>query len=91
MQLLILNYFDLAAVSNRFLPLFATIVVEIPVLLMISRGGDRLCTLIGRTRYQLLLGFLPLSGAISGNCGTYSIFFLFVSYFDLASTRFSDE
>lgn len=36
---------------------------------MISGGSDRLCMLIGRRRYQLMMGFLPLSSAISGNCG----------------------
>lgn len=38
-----------------------TLIVEIPVLLMISGGSDRLCMLVGRRRYQLMMGFLPLS------------------------------
>lgn len=46
-----------------------TLIVEIPVLLMISGGSDRLCMLVGRRRYQLMMGFLPLSSAISGNVG----------------------
>jgi magnesium transporter len=46
-----------------------TLVIEIPVLLMVSGGSDRLCMLIGRSKYQLLMGFLPLSSAISGNVG----------------------
>lgn len=42
---------------------------EIPVLLMISGGSDALCALIGRKRYALLMGFIPLTSAISGNVG----------------------
>ena len=57
------------AFPERFLALFVTLLVEIPVLLMVSGGSDRLCSLIGRRRYQLIMGFLPLSSAISGNCG----------------------
>lgn len=49
--------------------LLVTLLFEIPVLLMISGGSSRLCALIGRSRYQLLIGFLPLSSAISGNVG----------------------
>ena len=49
--------------------LFVTLLIEIPVLLMIAGGSSRLCSLIGRSRYQLLMAFLPLSSAISGNCG----------------------
>jgi Mg/Co/Ni transporter MgtE len=59
----------LAAFPERFFALLVTLVVEIPVLLMISGGSDRLCMLIGRRRYQLMMGFLPLSSAISGNVG----------------------
>lgn len=44
-------------------------VLELPVLIMISGGSDALCMLIGRRRYQLLIGFLPLTSAISGNVG----------------------
>ena len=57
------------AFPERFFALIVTLIVEIPVLLMISGGSDRLCMLIGRRRYQLMMGFLPLSSAISGNCG----------------------
>lgn len=46
-----------------------TLILEVPVLLMITGGSDALCQLIGRTRYQLLIGFLPLTSAISGNVG----------------------
>jgi magnesium transporter len=36
---------------------------------MISSGSEALCDLIGHEKYQLLMAFLPLSSAISGNCG----------------------
>jgi Mg/Co/Ni transporter MgtE len=49
--------------------LLVTMILEIPVLLMITGGSDSLCELIGRSRYHLLLGFLPLSSAVSGNVG----------------------
>jgi Mg/Co/Ni transporter MgtE len=47
--------------------LTVTLIIEIPVLLMISGGSGRLCGLIGRSKFQLLMGLLPLSSAISGN------------------------
>lgn len=59
------------AFPERFIALAATLMVEILVLLMIT-GSSRVCTLIGRTRYQLLIAFLPLSIAISGNCSLQS-------------------
>ncbi|KAG7349419.1 magnesium transporter [Nitzschia inconspicua] len=57
------------AFPERLFALTVTLLFEIPVLLMVSGGSDRLCYLIGRTKYQLLIGFLPLSSAISGNVG----------------------
>lgn len=57
------------AFPERFIALLVTLIVEIPVLFMISGGSDRLCSLIGRRRYELMMAFLPLSSAISGNCG----------------------
>jgi len=57
------------AFPERYFALLVTLIVEIPVLLMISGGSDRLCMLVGRRRYQLMMGFLPLSSAISGNVG----------------------
>jgi hypothetical protein len=60
------------AFPERLFALTVTLLFEIPVLLMVSGGSDRLCNLIGRTKYQLLLGFLPLSSAISGNVGLQS-------------------
>jgi Mg/Co/Ni transporter MgtE len=52
--------------------LTVTLIFEIPVLLMISGGSDSLCSLVGRRRYQLLVSFLPLTSAISGNVGLQS-------------------
>jgi len=49
--------------------LIVTLIFELPVLFMISGGSDALCSLLGRTRYQLLVGFIPLTSAISGNVG----------------------
>uniref|UniRef100_A0A7R9VGZ5 SLC41A/MgtE integral membrane domain-containing protein n=1 Tax=Pseudictyota dubia TaxID=2749911 RepID=A0A7R9VGZ5_9STRA len=60
------------AYPERLTALLVTLVVEIPVLFMISGGSDKLCSLIGRRRYQLMMAFLPLSSAISGNCGLQS-------------------
>jgi len=57
------------AFPERFAALIVTLIVEIPVLLIISGGSNQLCGMIGRSRYQLLMAFLPLSSAISGNCG----------------------
>ena len=61
------------AFPERFFALMVTLIIEIPVLLMISGGSDNLCSLIGRKRYQLLMAFLPLSSAISGNCGKMNL------------------
>jgi Mg/Co/Ni transporter MgtE len=57
------------AFPERFIALTITLTLEIPVLFMISGGSDRLCIILGRSKYQLLLAFLPLTSAISGNCG----------------------
>ena len=57
------------AVPERIFALTITLVLEMPVLLMISGGADALCDLVGRRRYQLLLSFIPLTSAISGNVG----------------------
>ena len=57
---------------ERFVALAVTLLVEIPVFLMIFGGSDELTEAIGLRRYQLLMSFLPLSSAISGNCGKYT-------------------
>jgi hypothetical protein len=54
------------AFPERMLALMVTLIFEIPVLVMISGGSDALCQLVGRSKYQLLIGFLPLTSAISG-------------------------
>lgn len=36
---------------------------------MISGGSDRLCTLIGRRKYTVLISLLPIISAVSGNVG----------------------
>jgi len=59
----------LLAFPERQFALLVTMILEIPVLLMITGGSDALCQLIGRKRYHLLIGFLPLTSAISGNVG----------------------
>jgi hypothetical protein len=54
------------AFPERFFALLVTLVVEIPV------NDDFWSCMhikIGRRRYQLMMGFLPLSSAISGYCG----------------------
>ena len=40
--------------------------------MMITGGSDALCGIVGRGRYQLILGFLPLVCAISGNAALQS-------------------
>jgi Mg/Co/Ni transporter MgtE len=64
-----LAYLTQLAFPERMLALTVTLIFEIPVLLMISGGSDALCQLVGRRRYQLLMGFIPLTSAISGNVG----------------------
>lgn len=59
----------MTAFPERMFALTVTLIFEIPVLLMISGGSDALCELVGRSRYQLLMGFIPLTSAISGNVG----------------------
>jgi magnesium transporter len=43
--------------------------LQIPVIIMITGGSDFICAKFGRRLYQLLLGFLPLTCALSGNVG----------------------
>jgi cation transporter-like permease len=57
------------AFPERFVALCITLLVELPTLFMIYNGSSQLCGLLGRTKYQLLMAFLPLTSAISGNCG----------------------
>lgn len=57
------------AFPERILALAATFLVEVPVVLMIAGGSDRLCSLLGRSTYYMLMALLPLCSAISGNVG----------------------
>ena len=57
------------AFPERLLALLVTLMFEIPVLMMITGGSEQLCGLIGRRRYSLMMGFIPLTSAISGNVG----------------------
>jgi hypothetical protein len=61
------------AFPERFFALLVTLVVEIPV------NDDFWSCMhikIGRRRYQLMMGFLPLSSAISGYCGIQASMFV---------------
>merc|ERR1712217_73803 len=49
--------------------LLVTLAVEVPVSLLIRTGSSSLVESIGLDRYTLLMAFLPLTSAISGNVG----------------------
>lgn len=57
------------ALPERYAALLVTLAVEIPVAFIISSGSKDLRSLIGTDRYALLMAFLPLTSAISGNVG----------------------
>lgn len=57
------------AFPERMVALVVTLVFEMPTLFFISGGSDRLCGLIGRTKYTSLIALLPIVSAISGNVG----------------------
>lgn len=59
-------------IPKRHVALLLTLVLEIPVFLMIMGGSTSLCNAVGRGRYQLILSFLPLICAISGNAALQS-------------------
>ena len=52
------------------LPLIVTCIIELSALRMIAGGSDRLCYLLGRQNQQLLIGFVPLIAALSGEIST---------------------
>jgi cation transporter-like permease len=60
------------ALSSRQFPVLLKILLEIPLFLLISGGSDSMCQQVGRKRYLLLLGFLPLTCAVAGNVGLQS-------------------
>ena len=57
------------AFPERTFALLVTLTVEIPVALIITGGSKELKELVGLQRYTLLMAFLPLTSAISGNVG----------------------
>lgn len=57
------------ACPERYLALLVTLAVEVPVSLLIGAGSSSLVQSIGLDRYTLLMAFLPLTSAISGNVG----------------------
>jgi len=57
------------AFPERCIALLVTLSIEIPVAFIITSGSKDLSHLIGPDRYALLMAFLPLTSAISGNVG----------------------
>jgi Mg/Co/Ni transporter MgtE len=57
------------AFPERYIALLVTLVLEIPVTLIVGGGSEALVNKIGLDRYTLLMAFLPLTSAISGNVG----------------------
>jgi Mg/Co/Ni transporter MgtE len=57
------------ALPERYIALLVTLLVEVPVALIISGGSESLREVVGSQRYELLMAFLPLTSAISGNVG----------------------
>lgn len=49
--------------------LSVTLLLEVPLLFMICGGSDKLCDILGQSKYQLFVGILPLCTAVSGNVG----------------------
>ena len=78
------------AFSERFLPLIITLIIEIPVLLMITGGSDNLVQLIGQKQYELLIAILPISTALSGNCGKLHLYYLNVRILFMYSTSLTN-
>jgi len=57
------------ACPERYIALLVTLAIEIPVTLLVGSGSSSLISHIGLDRYTLLMAFLPLTSAISGNVG----------------------
>jgi hypothetical protein len=60
------------AFPERLMVLAVTLLIEVPVLFTICGGSDQLCNILGRSKYQLMIGFLPICTALSGNVGLQS-------------------
>lgn len=56
------------AFPERFLALMVTLGIEIPVALLVTNNAG-VCRLLGTQKYTLLMAFLPVTSAISGNVG----------------------
>lgn len=57
------------ACPERYIALLVTLAVEVPVTLLVGEGSGKLVDHLGLARYTLLMAFLPLTSAISGNVG----------------------
>lgn len=55
------------AFPERLFALLVTFTVEIPILVMLGGGRNKLCDHMGRSRFYLLLAFLPIIFSLSGN------------------------
>ena len=49
------------AFPERGMTLLVTAIIEIPVFLMIVGRDDNVCLVLGKSRYQLFMAFLPIS------------------------------
>jgi len=57
------------ACPERYIALLVTLAIETPVTLLVGSGSSGLVSHLGLDRYTLLMAFLPLTSAISGNVG----------------------
>lgn len=57
------------ACPERYIALLVTLAIETPVTLLVGTGSSGLVDHLGLDRYTLLMAFLPLTSAISGNVG----------------------
>jgi Divalent cation transporter len=69
----IISFWEILAFHERHAPILSIIALEMPVLMLINDGSNTVCNIIGLRRYHLLLGFLPVTCAISGNAGLQSL------------------
>mmetsp|Transcript_31439 Transcript_31439/g.57041 ORF Transcript_31439/g.57041 Transcript_31439/m.57041 type:complete len:282 (+) Transcript_31439:36-881(+) len=57
------------ACPERYIALLVTLAVEVPVTFLVGTGSSSLVDHLGLDRYTMLMAFLPLTSAISGNVG----------------------
>ncbi|CAJ1934308.1 unnamed protein product [Cylindrotheca closterium] len=55
------------AFPERGVILSISLLLEVPILLMICGGSDKLFDILGQSKYQLFVGILPICTAVSGN------------------------